>query len=527
MRGFTFVPSLHFPNALTWLAWALGVYLYSSPPADLDFCWQIRTGEHILQTGEVPPRDSFSYTIAGQRIPDHEWLYEVGLAFGFRYLDHPGMKLGRVLLFAAPLIVLAWQLKARGVASHGIVLTVLACGLIFISFERLRPMVFSTLGLQLVSGWLSDHVRNRKPLDLRLPWVMFLWGNLHPAVIMGQALLLGAIAFEGLSCLCGRADPQMVRRLTWWGGLGFTASLVAPDPMGRFLYPFASELRHPAQQLFREIRPPWSYLGQPPFVIEFALLLGVALTIVLWQNRRDFRLWEGALLLGTAGLAATATRGVIDWIVITSAYAVPRMAPQLRSWVALRSLTSRWVLRFERLAKRLFSGPLLKPQPRWLGVGLLVLAAFTMSPWSVLTPNVENRLWPRQACDWIAAGNLPTAPPWNIFSGSDEGSYLLWRLPGKARVYTDTRGFFYPGELLLDSYYLPGADRDWPRRWERVLSYGTQYLLLRVDSPWWSILEIHGATPLYRDGQHVLLTSEQVQEAVESWKHRPSLAAGR
>lgn len=527
MRAFVSVPRFHAPSALSCLAFALAVYIDVSPPADLDYCWQIRTGEAILRTGEVPPRDSFSYTIDGRRIPDHEWLYEVGLAIAYRLLGDPGMKFLRVLFFAMPLVLLAQQLCSRGVAKHGVALTVVACGLIFLAFERLRPMVFSTLGLQLASGWLYDHVRQRKPLDLRLPLLMLFWGNLHPAVIMGQALLLGAIVSEWLSCVRGHAPGSMVRRLTWWGGLGLAASMVAPDPIGRMLYPFSPELRHPAQQLFREIRPPWSYLGQPPFVIEFALLLGGLFVLVLWRQRRELHLWEWGLLLGVTLLAATATRGLIDWLVITAAYAVPQLGPMFTAWAKQRTAAARLLLRWERLAKRMFAGPLLRPQPGWLGVGLLALSIFTLSPWAAQTPNAEHRRWPRGACDWIAAGNLPTPPPWNIFSGSDEGSYLLWRFPGQARVYTDTRGFYYPGDLLLDSYYLPGADAEWPQRLDRVLARGTEYFLLRVDSPWWDILLTHGAVPLYLDAQHVILTAEQVQSAVESWKRRTDLAARR
>lgn len=527
MRAFVSVPRFPAPNALTWLAFGLAVFIYLSPPADLDYCWQIRTGESILHHGEVPPRDRFSYTIADRRIPDHEWLYEVGLAIWFRLFGDPGLKLLRVVFFAAPLIVLAIQLHSRGVPRHGIVLTLVACGLIFISFERLRPMVCSTLGLQLASGWLSDHVRGRKPLDIRLPILLLLWGNLHPAVIMGQALLLGAIVSEWLSFVRGRASLSIVRSLTFWGGLGLAASLVAPDPIGRMLYPFSPELRHPAQQLFREIRPPWSYLGQPPFIIESAFLLGLFYAVVLWKRRQELRLWEWGLLLGVAALAATATRGMIDWLVITSAYAVPQVGPMFTAWAKRRTALARRILPWERLAKRICAGPLLKPQTGWLGVGLVLMTVFALSPWSSPAPNAENRRWPREAADWIAAGNLPTPPPWNIFSGSDEGSYLLWRFPEKARVYTDTRGFYYPGDLLLDSYHLPGADGEWPRRLERVLDHGTQYFLLRIDSPWWDILQKHGASPLYLDAQHVILTTEQVQSAVQSWKRQPHLALRR
>jgi hypothetical protein len=513
------------PCPLTILVGVLAVYLYLSPPADLDYCWQIRTGEVILRTGEIPPRDTFSYTLAGKRLPDHEWLYEVGLALWYHWLGDPGLRWLRLVLFVAPLVVLAWQLKKRGVAAHGIALTLWVCTLIFLSFERLRPMVFTTLGLQLAAGWIDDHVRGRKPLDVRLPLVMLLWGNLHPGVITGQALLIGAIASEWLSYFRGLTDRSMVRSLSIWAGLGLAATFVAPDPIGRLLYPFAPELRHPAQQLFREIRPPWDSPGRPPFVAEFALCLALLFAWVLWVKRYHYRLWEWGLLLGVTLLAATATRAMIDWLVIASAWAVPHLGPLLRDRVQQRRRLARFVLRWERLMKRIVAGPYFKPQVGWLAIMLIALGIFTISPWSARIPEYENPRWPQAAADAIASGVLPSEPPRNIFSGSDEGAYLIWRFPTQARVYSDTRGFYYPGEFLMDSYYLPAADAEWPRRFERVVAYRTEYFLLPVTCRWWSLLEQHGARPLHRDEQYVLLTTTEVEAAVESWKRQVELAS--
>ena len=115
--------------------------------------------------------------------------------------------------------------------------------------------------------------------------------------------------------------------------------------------------------------------------------------------------------------------------------------------------------------------------------------------------------------DWIAANGLPSQGPWNIFSGSDEGTYLFWRLNDRVRVYSDTRGFYYPGDLLFDSYYLPGADAEWPQRLERAVAHGTQYFLLPVGSNLWKLLEPQAPETLYRDEKYVLLTKDQVTRA--------------
>ena len=528
MHHSTARPNWVWPNAFSLIVLLVMGYMYFCPPADLDYCWQIRTGERILASWNLRQPDTFSYTIAGRELPDHEWLYEVSIALLWRGLGDAGMKLLRVILFAAPLGILAWQLTSRGVRKHGVAISLFVCTLVLFYFERLRPLVFSTIAIQLVAGWLHDNCNGRRRLDWKLPLTMMLWGNLHPAVIMGQALLTGAIAWEWFTWWRDRpaSDIRIPRGMSLWGGLGLLATLVAPDPVGRFMYPFAPELRHPAQRLFTEIRPPWDFLGKPPYVIDFVALIAIFFAIVLILRRRELRGWEWCLVIGLGGLAMTATRATGDWLLVTASLAVPQFGPLLRKLSPMRTnLIPRLTLKADRVLKKIFQGPFLQPQAGWPVAIVAGLAVLSILPMKITLPNREAAHWPTAAVAWIESGGLPSAGPWNIFSGSDEGTYLLWRLPEKALVYSDTRGFYYPGELLMDSYYLPGADAEWQARLQRVLSHGTQYFLVRSDSSFWKLLQPHSSAPLYRDNQFVVLTAESVRwDPLESTCRHASLS---
>src|SRR5687767_4344233 len=98
------------PNATSLVLLVLLAVNYVSPFADLDYTWQIRTGEQIVRTGELRPVETFTYTIAGTRPPDFEWLYEVLLWGVWEGFGHGGLKLLKTLLVAAPLLVLALHL---------------------------------------------------------------------------------------------------------------------------------------------------------------------------------------------------------------------------------------------------------------------------------------------------------------------------------------------------------------------------------------------------------------------------------
>ena len=175
---------------------------YFSIMTDLDWSWQIRTGELIVQTGNLRPPEAFSYTIHGQPVHDFEWLYEVSLYYVWSFLGGGGLKFIKMVLVTIPLVLLGWRLRCQGVRWHAIAVSLYVAVWIISTVWNLRALYCTTIGLLLVSGWLHDHCVGRKPLTWWLPVAMLLWSNLHPGVITGQGLLLGAIGIEWASrCL--------------------------------------------------------------------------------------------------------------------------------------------------------------------------------------------------------------------------------------------------------------------------------------------------------------------------------------
>src|SRR5207253_8707044 len=144
-----------------------------------------------------------------------------------------------------------------GVRWHGIALALFFAVFVLTRSWNLRPLFCTTIGLFLVSGWLQDQCRGRRP-GWWLPVVMLLWGNAHPGVITGQGLLVGAIAWEWLNRglrLNSPLDRAACWHLTLWGGLGLLASLICPDPIERLRYTFNPDLAHPIMRGFVEMMP--------------------------------------------------------------------------------------------------------------------------------------------------------------------------------------------------------------------------------------------------------------------------------
>src|SRR5207237_5980148 len=103
------------PNLFSILLIVLLTTNYVVPFADLDFTWQIRTGEQIVRTGSLQPRDAFTYTITGRQVPEFEWLYEVTLWSIWSVFGYGGLKLLKTILVATPFLLLSLRLRKEGV----------------------------------------------------------------------------------------------------------------------------------------------------------------------------------------------------------------------------------------------------------------------------------------------------------------------------------------------------------------------------------------------------------------------------
>jgi hypothetical protein len=517
------------PNGFSFLLIVLLGVNYFAPFADLDFAWQIRTGEHIARTGRLHAVETFSYTIPGRPIPDFEWLYEVILWGIWSVLGFGGLKLLKTILVATPFLLLGLRLRKDGVRWHGIALTLLVAVFVLSRCWNLRPLFCTTISLLLVSGWLHDHCHGRRPLTWWLPVVMLAWCNLHPGVIMGQALIAGAIGWEWLNRWC-RINPPLDRaaclRLTLVGGLGLAASWIGPQPLERFLYPFRPEVAHPIQRIFAEMQPLSQSLWQPPYatVLVYVVACCVGLTVVL--RFRQYRLWEVALLVVLAGMANVAVRSLQDWVFILLALGVPHLTILLKEAAKQRRLRASvtplgpWssvlamVLRAERSCKRMFNTPFWRLQWNWPAAAMVLLAAVSLIPPLAQRMPIQNgRAWPVRALDWCEAQGLGG----HFFGPPDYGSYVGWRLGERGKCYVDTRGFFFPPELVEDSHYVPQLGPEWRSRLQRIFAYETDYFLLETTGPrgqLWRKLQPYLDQPLYCDDQTVLLSAEQVQRAL-------------
>jgi hypothetical protein len=512
------------PNAFTALVVGIAAVNYFAVFGDLDWTWQVRTGENIVRERSLKTADQFSYTIHGKELHDYEWLYEVVLYFAWDNFGIGGLKFLRVALVMTPLFIVLRRLSREGVPWHGVLLALFACLFALSPVWNLRPLYCTTIGLVLVSGWLHEHCTGCRPLPWYLPVAMLVWANSHPGVIAGQGLLFGAVVWEWINRFVKWNQPldgPALKRLTILGVLGLAATFLCPDPIGRVHYAFAPELKHPIHRTFVEMQPSWTTLSQPPFNFAPIYLFAGLMLLTVILRFRQYRLWELAYLGVLTLLGNFATRGAMDWYLNMLALGTPHLCVLWRQALENPHRVRRGLMLDNRI-KRMFQTPLFQPQTAWPAAGLAALFVVSViPPLSRSMPRQDSDEWPVAALDYLEA----TGQGGNFFGPPDYSTYVNWRLKDKARSYTDTRGFFFPPELLEDSQYLPQMTDGWEARMDRVLNqYKTEYFLLETfgaRGQLWRALKQHIASPLFIDDQSVLLSATQVREAL------PSLQKGK
>lgn len=231
--------------------------------------WHLRAGELMLERGEILRSDPFLASPTERPWVHDQWLSDVLFAecmriagVGLVQLVAALLCVGTFALVVSPLV--AKRSSSMLTAAAGIYIAALTAGIQWF----VRPVVFSFFLFAVVYRLLLTHSIEGKGKSARLwmlPPVFALWANLHPAFVLGLALIALAI----VSDLRSARSPLLPV---------FVASLFSTllTPWGVSLWRTILELG--AEPYFLQLNDEWlspdllhpAYL---PFVITAALLL--------------------------------------------------------------------------------------------------------------------------------------------------------------------------------------------------------------------------------------------------------------
>ncbi|MGB6562903.1 MAG: hypothetical protein WBE69_09895, partial [Candidatus Binataceae bacterium] len=167
----------------------LAVVADSMQYADADLWGHVRYGQIMLRTGHLIHADIFSYTAAGHRWIDHEWLFEIIMALVYNAFGVAGLKLLKLLCAGVIMTLLAAGLAetAASIAAQFAALTGVA--IVLVQQMQFRPQLFDYIFLAALIAMLArESYGRRAPLWLAVP-MLALWANLHGGFFVGLAAL--------------------------------------------------------------------------------------------------------------------------------------------------------------------------------------------------------------------------------------------------------------------------------------------------------------------------------------------------
>jgi hypothetical protein len=439
------------------LAGIMVVVVLAKGLTDPDFFTHVRTGQLIVETGQIPTTDPFSFTWAGQPWTLHEWLSEVVMYLLITALGVLPSLLLFGLIPGALLAILLYALVRRDVPLRPAALACVLAAWIFVPYVTIRPQAISWLLMAVLVTflWGLDAARPKRALWL-IP-LFAAWANIHGLWVVG----LGVVALYVLFTVAGRtpmAGPGRRWIAAAFIGCLFAAMLTPAGPAG-VLYP----LRYvDAGDWGLENIHEWQ---SPDFhgVAHWGLLT-LILTLVAVGMRGGAPGWMAALTVLGVAMSLVSLRN----------------APLLAVWsvpVVAMSLAARWPARLTPRpapASQVRARRLMEATTAVVVVVISAVLVLPQTPAAHLDETVASE-FPEAPMDIVLDEN----PDARILAEYGWGGYVIYRgYDSGARVFVDGRNDMYDQSILEDYSAIRSADPGWE---ELLASYEVEAMIWPAD----------------------------------------------
>ncbi|MGB0887854.1 MAG: hypothetical protein ACPGSL_07010 [Vicingaceae bacterium] len=234
---------------LNWYAWIAVVIIAIVSCIKLihepDIWWQIRTGQWIIENGEIPKVDVFSFTFLNEPWINVKWFAEVLMAsvnnwFGSEWLVLLQIFcIGLILWFCYKLsnaILLKYEETINNIPKLGIMLSSLL--LVFTINNRMnsRPEMFSHLLVIIFLYYLFNYSKSKSSWLFIIIPLQILWTNTHEAYGMGVVLILIFLFAHWVEHFLLQQEKPW--RFTLVGLLAIISSAINPNGVQMIVHPF-------------------------------------------------------------------------------------------------------------------------------------------------------------------------------------------------------------------------------------------------------------------------------------------------
>ncbi len=423
------------------------------------------TGEIILKTFSVPKTNLFSYTYPNFPFVNHHWLSEVFYSISFQIIGFNGL-----LALNTALILLSFGLIIAFVYKKINAITFLFCSLLYlpILFERtdVRPESFSFLFLSLFIFILYKFREKFTKWILILPFIELLWINMHIYFPIGIVVLflflIDAIA-PFIQNLFQDFDSNQI-----------------PKPVQKnniFILFFILM----ASTLFTLANP--NGLKGALYPLEVFQNYGYSIQ----ENQNIFFLWNyshnPAILFFAVSVILLFLFSIISHKITCSAALLISIFFSILALTAIRNFPLFVFATLIPFAKSLSNVKLSLPKhiKTVFVVFLLGLSAFEVQ--QVYAKNGFGfgvATGAKQGVDFFIKQDLKGP----IFNNFDIGSYLIYRLYPKEKVFVDGRPEAYPSRFFQETYLPIQIDEKKFELVDKQYNFNTIFFSHTDQTPW-------------------------------------------
>ncbi len=389
-----------------------------------DLWWQIRTGQWILEHGQIPTVDMFSMTKAGTEWINIKWGFEVLVSLISKYLGTESVFLLQVLVSALIVYFLRKTVQLFHVKSELVLFYSFLILLVGVQYRMIgRPEMFSHLFEVVVLYLLLRFYKNEdKSVWLLVP-LQVIWTNMHEAYGMGL-VMVGLFWFGNFIYVIKEKEPKNFQLLKVFG-LMLVATCLNPRGWTLLIRQFnilkqLSENKY-TTELDNILSP--EYWNVESFLLILVLLLIGLLIFKLFKNGKLYSLINSfstgyiLLLIAFLGLSFTAYRNIVFFFFLSFPMVEVLVDNFYTNKVQRTKLAIAIGIAFYISIVSNGFYHLIDSRDRY---GLEVLSTHN----------------PLGAADYIAQKGLKSK---NGFSDYLTSSYLLWRLQPDFKTYIDLR----------------------------------------------------------------------------------------
>jgi hypothetical protein len=409
-------------------------YFHTINAITQDLGEHIRTGQIILQTHSVPHINLYSYTNPTFHFINPNWLSQV-----IFYLIYSVVNLHGLLIFTIVIAMLtflvewAYVMKKVNLYAFSIV-NLLALGIIYQNTD-IRPEIFSFLFLSIFVTVLYSYKKKFTRLIFLLPFLELLWVNMHIYFITGAIVLWLFVIDE---CIGNRETimlalkkrvqlPKKTLVLFFVAFFATLAMILNPNGINGASYPFTF-----SHNYGYHVKENLNIFAYQMISFSYGILLfeitSILLIVLLLYKSRKTRPVDWLLSVTFISIAITAERNLPLFVFATFIPFTKLLSHAFESSTVVLKLINKYLF-------------------------YIIICFFALEAYFFITTTTFGLTfgwsipvgW-NNAADFFIKNDLKGP----IYNSYDNGSYLVYRLYPKEKVFVDARPEAYPENFNSD-----------------------------------------------------------------------------